>query len=317
MEQNSALMDMETPDRKRKQDGGSTGVSPDLKKHYAEVGDLSEPLVPIPEVDPSTREMIMNCVADCFNDEAFIKKITPTIVTLTQEVSKIAINDAVTKAVIKLEKDVIKPLQIKTDILTRAIEEKNKTIKDKDAIIMAKDELLNKKADDIVSLEYRVNILENKLDDLEQYGRRASVRMFNVPQLPGQSCTGAALHIINDVLEVPMGEDDIERCHYLGKANAKGFRPLIVKFKSYKSKAAVFTAKKKLKNNPGKIFISEDLTKKNHEIVQKLVQLRKDTSIDSFWTNDGKINVKVYEMSLPARVGSISDVDQLLPKLTD
>lgn len=111
-----------------------------------------------------------------------------------------------------------------------------------------------------------------------------------------------------------MVEDDIERCHYLGKTNAKGIRPMIVKFKAYKSKAAVFSAKKKLKNNPDKIYISEDLTKKNYEIVQKLVQLRKDASIDAFWTNDGKINVKVYEISLPVRVSKVSDVEQLLPK---
>ena len=111
-----------------------------------------------------------------------------------------------------------------------------------------------------------------------------------------------------------MGEDDIERCHYLGRPNAKGNRQLIIKFRSYKAKAAVFSAKTKLKNNPDKIFISEDLTKKNHGIIQKLVQLRKDASIDSFWTNDGKINVKVYEISLPARVSSVSDVEQLLPK---
>ena len=164
MSHTSALMEteIETPDRKRKQEGGSTGVSPDLKKHFSD--ESSDPLSSIPEVDPGTREMIMNCVADCFNDESFIKKITPTIVTLTQQVTKVVINDAVAKAVTKLEQDVIKPLQKKTDDLSKAIDEKNKTIKEKDEIIMAKDELLSQRADDIASLEQRVNILENNLD---------------------------------------------------------------------------------------------------------------------------------------------------------
>ena len=189
MSHTSALMETgtETPDRKRKQEGDSTGVSPDFKKHLSD--ESSDPLSSIPEVDPGTREMIMNCVADCFNDESFIKKITPTIVTLTKQVTKVVINDAVAKAVTKLEQDVIKPLQKKTDDLSKAIDEKNKTIKEKDEIIMAEDELLRQRADDIASLEQRVNILENNLDDLEQYGRRSSVRMFNVPQHPGQSCS--------------------------------------------------------------------------------------------------------------------------------
>ena len=311
MSHTSALMETETPDRKRSQEGGSSGVSPDPKKHNFD--ESSDPLSSTPEVDPGTREMIMNCVADCFKDEEFIK-FTPTIVTLTQHVNKITINDAVTKAVTKLEQDVIKPLQKKADVLTKAIDEKDKTIKEKDDIIMTKDELLNQRADEIESLDRRVDSHENKLDDLEQYGLRSSVRMFNVPQFPGQTCSHAALKVFNELLKVPMVEDDIERCHYLGRANAKGNRPLIVKFKSYKSKAAVFSAKTKLKNNPDKIFISEDLTKKKHGTIQKLVLLRKDSSIDSFWTNDGKIHVKVYKISLPARISSISEVEQLLPK---
>ena len=156
--------------------------------------------------------------------------------------------------------------------------------------------------------------LANKLDAPEQYGRRCSVRMFNVPQPPGKTCTYSVLKVINEIMEVPLDEDDIERCHVLSKANAKGNRPIIIKFKSYKSKAAVFHAKGKLKTNPNKIFITEDLTNKNYSIIQNLVQMRKEDSIDSFWTNDGKINVKVYEISVPKRVSSLSEVDELLPK---
>ena len=115
-------------------------------------------------------------------------------------------------------------------------------------------------------------------------------------------------------MEVPISENDIERCHFLGRPNAKGNRPIIVKFKSYKSKAAVFNAKNKLKKNPDKKFLTEDLTRKNHSIVQKLVELRKNGTIDSFWTNDGKISVKVFEISVPARVSSLSDVKKLFPK---
>lgn len=115
-------------------------------------------------------------------------------------------------------------------------------------------------------------------------------------------------------MEVPISENDIEQCHILGRPNTKGNRPIIVKFKSYKSKAAVFNAKNKLNKNPDKIFLNENLTRKNHSIVQKLVELCKNSTIDSFWTNHGKISVKVFEISVPARVSSLSDVEKLLPK---
>ena len=72
--------------------------------------------------------------------------------------------------------------------------------------------------------------------------------------------------------------------------------------------------KTKLKKNPAKIFLTEDLTKKNQSIIQKLVELRKNGDIDSFWTNDCKISAKTFEFSIPARVSSITDVENLLPK---
>ena len=311
--ENSAMDSDQTADRKRKQDGASSGLSPDLKKHYSAVSDPNFVLETIPEIDLSTRNMIMNCVDDCFTDEHFIKKISPTLVKMSQPLTNTAINDAVTKAVLKLESDVIKPLQKQNDMLNKVIEKKDETIRQKDEIIKAKDELLKQRDITINQLEKNVESLASKLDDLEQYGRRSSVRLFNVKQNPGVSCTQAALRVMNEVMKVPVSENDIDRCHVLGRPNAKGIRPIIVKFKSYSSKAAVFSAKKTLKNNPAKIFVTEDLTQKNHSIVQKLLELRKSGAIDSFWTSDCKISMKVYEFSVPQRVNSLQDVENLVP----
>ena len=137
------------------------------------------------------------------------------------------------------------PLQKQNNTLTKAVDEKDKTVNKKEEIIKAKDELLGQRAETINNLEQNVEMLTSKLDDLEQYGRRCSVRMFSVPQLPGQSCTDTALKVINELMEIPIGEDDVERCHNLGRPNAKGNRPIIIKFKSYKFRAAVFHAKTK------------------------------------------------------------------------
>ena len=58
-------MDVDTADRKRKQDGASSGVSPKLKKHYSVTSTPDFELGTISEIDLPTRNMIMNCVADC------------------------------------------------------------------------------------------------------------------------------------------------------------------------------------------------------------------------------------------------------------
>ena len=151
--ENSAMDSDQTAGRKRKQDGASSGVSPDLKKHYSAVSDPNFVLEAIPEIDLSTRNMIMNCVADCFTDEHFIKKISPTLVKMSQPLTNTAINDAVAKAVLKLESDVIKPLQKQNDMLNKVIEKNDETIRQKDEIIKAKDELLKQRNTTITQLK--------------------------------------------------------------------------------------------------------------------------------------------------------------------
>ena len=85
------------------------------------------------------------------------------------------------RAVSKIERDVINSLKEQNQILTE-------TVKQKDEAIKAKDELLNLRKDNIANLERNVEQVNKKLDNLEQNGRRRSVRMFNVPQLPDRPC---------------------------------------------------------------------------------------------------------------------------------
>lgn len=85
--------------------------------------------------------------------------------------------------------------------------------------------------------------MSENLDNQEQYGRRSSVRMYNVPQLPDQPCDDAALKVMNKLMGVNVSEAEIERCHTVGKPNAQGNRRIIIKFKSYQFEAEVYKAK--------------------------------------------------------------------------
>ena len=84
-----------------------------------------------------------------------------------------------------------------------------------------------------------------------------------------------------------------------------GQNPLLaelVKFKSYKTKAMVYKAKSSLKDNDYGIFMTEDLTKRNHGIIKDLLLLKKSEQIHSFWTMDGKIYVKLEDSSKPKQI---------------
>ena len=84
--------------------------------------------------------------------------------------------------------------------------------------------------------------------------------LFNVPADPGLLCDEIVVNPMRNMIKVPIFVDNIERAHRLWKPNTHGNCPIIVKFKSYQTKARVYSAKSKLKGNREKIFLTEDLT---------------------------------------------------------
>ena len=295
---------------KRKQGGASSGVSPTLKKVNS-----------MPDFSASAQEdsiSFLNDVATAFENETFVDRVAPSLHKLMAPVITSAINEAVASAVLKLETSVIKPLQDQNKKLILKVKESEEIIRSKNELLSQKNEQISKLQTEVEQLTKSTSKLTDKLDDLEQYGRRNSVRMHNVNCAPfNNNCLDAVVDVLANKLKVAVGPQDIERCHPVGKAKANGLRPIIVKFKSYGAKHEVYSSKSNLKGNPDKIFITEDLTKQNHKTVATLLTKIKAKTIHSFWTIDGKIFVKDDESAEPRRVNRHSDVAEPLPGTDD
>ena len=123
------------------------------------------------------------------------------------------------------------------------------------------------------------------------------------------------LNILNKVL--PVGEkidaDDIERCHPVGKANRKGNKQVIVKFRAYKIKAKVYDARFRLKN----VYMSEDLTKSNQAIASMLLKHKKDKKVYKYWSIDAKFYAKAHVLQPSMRIKSASDVTDMIHDALD
>lgn len=290
-------MEVDLESRKRKQDGASSGVSPTLKKVNSS---------PDFQALMQGNRSFSSDVASVFDNQSFIDKVTPSLNTIMMPFIKLAINEAVTKAVTRLETDVIKPLQDQNKSLRLKVTESEE-------IIATKNELLAQKNEVISLLQKNVENLVDKVDDIEQYGRRTSIRMYNVKCDQAADCVDTVVSVINNNLNVEICAEDIERCHPLGKPNKNNIKPIIVKFKSYKTKNMVYKSKKGLKGNPEKIFITEDLTKRNHSMVSTLLTKVKAKLIHSFWTIDGKIFYKLSDTDTPERVFRNADILTPLP----
>ncbi|XP_069103903.1 kinesin-related protein 1-like [Argopecten irradians] len=170
----------------------------------------------------------------------------------------------------------------------------------------------------IESLEDKVNILEQENDDLketvsrleenldttkeklaelsgthndlEQQGRKNSLRIVGLKD-PGdkesvEDCVLTIVDFVNDKLNVPLRESDIDIAHRLGRFDGSTPRNIIVKFTHRRKKAEIIRARKGLKGT--KIVVYEDLTRYNQQRLKDAYQLK---CVKNSYSIDGKLFV--------------------------
>ena len=154
------------------------------------------------------------------------------------------------------------------------VEKENDGLQNALAAAKEKNELLN---GELKKQKTSLQNSEKALNDLEQYGRRWSVRVFGVQEPNGpseretiQECTEKAVNVFRDMIGIKqIGADDIEMCHRTGsfenaRANKKS-RPIIVRFFSRQKRELVLKDRKNLKGK--RVSVGEDLTIKNVKLL--------------------------------------------------
>ncbi|KAI5707741.1 hypothetical protein M8J76_006692 [Diaphorina citri] len=150
-------------------------------------------------------------------------------------------------------------------------------------------------------LEKRVDILEKttkemknenkklkqKVVELEQYGRRNSIRIYGIPEESKENTVDVVIRNLNSKLGFTLTRKDIDACHRLKQhGNKNKPRSIICKFTSRLVRDDVFYSKKKLKGS--KISIKEDLTRERMQLYKKITE---KINYKSVWTARGVIYV--------------------------
>lgn len=159
--------------------------------------------------------------------------------------------------------------------LQKTIEENNKVISDLKATLETRDK--------------KIEALENKIDDLEQYQRRQCLRIFGV----AEEATEDTDKIIMEVAQrigVDVQPQDIDRSHRVGRRDISNNRPrpIIAKFVSYRKRSEMFSNKKRLKGSG--VTLREDLTAMRHNILKEAIT---KFGLNNVWTLDGTIIVNI------------------------
>ena len=303
-----------TPQCKRKTSTDtSPGEVPLIKRHNS-MSDISsvsctsgisgqEPKKGIPFTDMVTQALKQKSVLEEL--ASFLPDLLAPVIKSTMDTAIALLQDSVINPLLDANKELVETVKSQKVTITS----QNKQITDQKAQIKSVEKQLD-------STVVKCQSLEADLNDLQQYGRRNSLRLNNFPTKGTPSefeLTDQVCHFINssvfklDMLHVGdisetgchIRPDDIERCHPIGPQNSK---QVLVKFCRYHTKTRVLKQRRNLKNNPDRVFIVEDLTRFNHEIVLDLMHAKTHNRLHSFWTSDGKILVKLSESDRPRQV---------------
>ena len=195
--------------------------------------------------------------------------------------------------------DAIKNLVTKSDIdsLKSFIEEQSALIKNLTEKISTLDEKLNaseasieKLNDKITNLERKLAYFESqdelksdiwKIDDLEQYGRRESLRFsgFEVKENEFKECESKVKSYIKNCLNVDTEESEFNRIHRIGpkiNKNGKAFQQIIVKFKGFVPRTKCYRAMKEKSD----IAIHLDLTKRRYLLLNAYGKAKNCASVE-------------------------------------
>ena len=138
-----------------------------------------------------------------------------------------------------------------------------------------------------IKVNYLLGDVFNRVDELDQYGRRNMVRLSGIPE-SNTDPTDIVLQLARD-LQADISRGDIDRCHRLGKLNptAKFPRAIVIKFNNYTKRRELFDMRSKLKGSG--IFFNDHLTPTRAKVMKKARDLKNKGAIANAWSSEGKL----------------------------
>lgn len=212
-------------------------------------------------------------------------------VAFAQEIKLLIINDIEKLIELKVtercDKIMDEKIALACDAQFKAHADRLKDVEGENALLHARVAELETKLDSKMNERVLVD------DELEQYIRRDSVRVWGIPESAGENTDSLILQLCND-LSVTMTPADIARSHRVGKPERRKTRAIICKFATYNKRRALFKERSQLrKSEKGKnIYVSEDLTARRSGLLYTCRRLKNAGFIQGCWTTDGRILVK-------------------------
>lgn len=153
------------------------------------------------------------------------------------------------------------------------------------------------------ALKEKVNKLENRLEDLEQYSRTNALEIHGVPQEANEN----VIEIVKEVgraLDITIADNMIDACHRLGKRQNNSSPGIIVKFVRRFDKEE-FLRKRRVKRNlnlnhihrtgESPIYVNESLSPERRKLLALARAAKREKGYTFLWVRNGKIFLRKKE----------------------
>ena len=182
--------------------------------------------------------------------------------------------------------------------------------------------------EEVGSLKKLVARQAEDLDDMEQYSRRNILNFSGLPETDGEDAVQLGIDLAKS-MGVTVQKTEIDRAHRIGPKGKKTstgdpmHRPLIVKFTSYTKREEVYSARRRLKDarpprttslqgaDLKKIFVTDNLTKKNQKVMFRARELRRRGALWAAWSDGCQMKVKIREGGPTHRIRTEEDLEKL------
>jgi exosome complex exonuclease DIS3/RRP44 len=156
--------------------------------------------------------------------------------------------------------------------------------------------------------EAKINSLDRRNNDLEQYSRRNNIRIYGLKDEKKETYFDTCqkvLSLMNDKLGIKLRNGDVDIAHRIGKFSRDGNRPVICKFVQRFAKHDIIRSRRKLKGTH--YVIREDLTNINAKLLENVASHSK---VKVAWSDEGKI-IALLTNNNKYVVSQLSDLDKV------
>ena len=171
---------------------------------------------------------------------------------------------------------------------------------------------------------------EDRLSELEQYSRRNCLNFTGVPEDKEENTVQLAIDLAK-MANVKLERCDIDRVHRIGAPKVATPdqprpppRPLVVKYVSYLKREQVWFGRRDIRKavpprgsplaqaqrSTKDIYIQENLTRKNQEVMYQTRQLRRAGKLWAVWSDGCVLKVRRTQQAATVRLRSVADLAQ-------